>query len=114
MAGVAASRLGLWMFDLAVIQQMQDRVPESDRCVVGGVQNSLQSIMDLMGYVMGIIISNPQDFWKLTLLSFGVVTLAALLYTLHLYRIRKHLIHFEKLYALLKFFTTSSSQSAIA
>lgn len=23
MAGVAASRLGLWMFDLAVIQQMQ-------------------------------------------------------------------------------------------
>lgn len=114
MAGVAASRLGLWMFDLAVIQQMQDRVPESDRCEVGGVQNSLQSIMDLMGYVMGIIISNPQDFWKLTLLSFGVVTLAALLYTLHLYRIRKHLIHFEKLYALLKCFTTSSSQSAIA
>lgn len=38
----------------------QDGVPESDRCVVGGVQNSLQSIMDLMGYVMGIIVSNPQ------------------------------------------------------
>lgn len=38
----------------------QDQVPESDRCVVGGVQNSLQSIMDLLGYVMGIIISNPQ------------------------------------------------------
>ncbi|XP_010435729.1 PREDICTED: aldo-keto reductase family 4 member C10-like isoform X2 [Camelina sativa] len=31
-------RLGLWMFDLAVIQQMQDLVPEPDRCVVGGVQ----------------------------------------------------------------------------
>lgn len=26
MAGVAASRLGLWMFDLAVIQQMQVRI----------------------------------------------------------------------------------------
>ncbi|OMO84944.1 Ferroporti-1 [Corchorus capsularis] len=60
MGGVATSRLGLWMFDLAVIQQMQDHVPESDRCVVGGVQNSLQSTMDLMAYVMGIIISNPQ------------------------------------------------------
>ncbi|CAE6085951.1 unnamed protein product [Arabidopsis arenosa] len=48
MAGVAASRLGLWMFDLAVIQQMQDLVPESDRCVVGGVQNSLQAALDLM------------------------------------------------------------------
>ncbi|XVE76638.1 hypothetical protein DITRI_Ditri12bG0189500 [Diplodiscus trichospermus] len=60
MGGVATSRLGLWMFDLSVIQQMQDLVPESDRCIVGGVQNSLQSTLDLMGYVMGIIISNPQ------------------------------------------------------
>lgn len=89
MVGVAFSRLGLWMFDLSVIQLMQarripkhvnnppvfvvlykrltscvsiiqDQVPESDRCVVGGVQNSLQSVLDLMTYIMGIIISNPQ------------------------------------------------------
>ncbi|KAH6776814.1 iron regulated 2 [Perilla frutescens var. frutescens] len=60
MAGVASSRLGLWMFDLSVIQQMQDHVAESDRCVVGGVQNSLQSVLDLMTYIMGILISNPQ------------------------------------------------------
>ncbi|KAL0770257.1 hypothetical protein Bca101_035407 [Brassica carinata] len=55
MGGVAASRLGLWMFDLAVIQQMQDQVSESDRCVVGGVQNSLQSALDLMAYVLGFL-----------------------------------------------------------
>jgi iron-regulated transporter 1 len=60
MAGVAASRLGLWMFDLAVTQLMQDNVPDSDRCVVGGVQNSLQSIFDLLIYVMGIVISDPK------------------------------------------------------
>ncbi|KAL0862463.1 hypothetical protein Bca101_041581 [Brassica carinata] len=60
MSGVAASRLGLWMFDLAVIQQMQDQVSESDRCVVGGVQNSLQSALDLMAYLLGIIVSNPK------------------------------------------------------
>nr|WRQ72732.1 ferroportin transporter IREG1 [Leucocroton havanensis] len=97
MAGVATSRLGLWMFDLSVIQQMQDSVSESDRCIVGGVQNSLQSVMDLLGYVMGIIISNPKDFWELTLLSFATATMAGVIYTIHLVRLRKHLVHFDKL-----------------
>ncbi|CAF1810472.1 unnamed protein product [Brassica napus] len=97
MGGVAASRLGLWMFDLAVIQQMQDQVSESDRCVVGGVQNSLQSALDLMAYVLGIIVSNPKDFWILTIISFSTVTLSGLIYTVHLYRIRNHIFHFEKI-----------------
>ncbi|KAI3473110.1 hypothetical protein Pfo_030402 [Paulownia fortunei] len=108
MGGVASSRLGLWMFDLSVIQQMQDHVAESDRCVVGGVQNSLQSVLDLMTYIMGIIISNPQDFWKLTMLSFLLVTLAAILYSLHIYRVRKHLLHFDKLLALIQWSARSS------
>ncbi|EYU41976.1 hypothetical protein MIMGU_mgv1a019987mg [Erythranthe guttata] len=100
MGGVALSRLGLWMFDLSVIQQMQDHVAESDRCIIGGVQNSLQSILDLMTYIMGIVISNPQDFWKLTMLSFLVVTMAAALYCVHVYRVRKHLFHFDKLFSI--------------
>ncbi|KAL8168142.1 LOW QUALITY PROTEIN: hypothetical protein V2J09_009641 [Rumex salicifolius] len=97
MAGVAASRLGLWMFDLAVIQQMQDQVPEMDRCVVGGVQNSLQSTMDLMGYLMGVVVPNAEDFWKLILISFSLVTASGIIYTVHVWRVRKHLFHWEKL-----------------
>ncbi|KAI3931733.1 hypothetical protein MKW92_043535 [Papaver armeniacum] len=97
MGGVSASRLGLWMFDLSVMQQMQDQVPDSDRCIVGGVQNSLQSILHLLSYVSGIIVSNPKDFGKLTILSVLSTMLAAVLYTFHVYRVRKHLFHFRKL-----------------
>ncbi|CAA7034020.1 unnamed protein product [Microthlaspi erraticum] len=97
MAGVATSRLGLWMFDLSIIQQMQDLVPEPDRCVVGGVQNSLQSALDLLANVLGIIVSDPKDFWILTLFSFGTTSLAGILYTVHLYRIRKHIFHWDKI-----------------
>jgi hypothetical protein len=59
-AGVAASRLGLWMFDLSVTQLMQESVPEAERGVVGGVQKSLQSLMDMLTYVVGLVISNPK------------------------------------------------------
>ncbi|WRX23430.1 Ferroportin-1 - like 2 [Theobroma cacao] len=65
-------------------------------------ESSLQSTLDFMGYVMGILISNPRDFWKLSMMSFCAVTLAAFLYTFHLYRIRKHLFHLEKLLSLVQ------------
>uniref|UniRef100_A0A0D9WR84 Solute carrier family 40 member n=1 Tax=Leersia perrieri TaxID=77586 RepID=A0A0D9WR84_9ORYZ len=97
MGGVAASRLGLWMFDLAVMQLMQDGVAEQERCVVGGVQSSLQSMFDLLTYVMGIIVSDPRDFGELIVLSFFLVTCAAVMYTLHVYRVRKHLFHLDRI-----------------
>ncbi|KAL9276356.1 hypothetical protein ACSQ67_026094 [Phaseolus vulgaris] len=51
---ISTIRTGLWSV------WSQDLVPESDRLIVGGVQNSLQSLMDLLAYVMGIVISDPR------------------------------------------------------
>ncbi|KAL3693438.1 hypothetical protein R1sor_007089 [Riccia sorocarpa] len=95
--GVAASRFGLWMFDLSVTQLMQDSIPEEKRGVVFGVQNSLQSIMEMLSYVMAIIISDPKKFRIPVLMSYCSVGLAALLYAYYSYRVRGHLFHLDKL-----------------
>lgn len=96
-SGVAASRLGLWMFDLSVTQLMQESVPEAERGVVGGVQKSLQSLMDMLTYVVGMVIVHPQDFGITICMSYGAVLVAALLYSMHVYRVRGHLFHFDRL-----------------
>ncbi|KAI3854762.1 hypothetical protein MKX03_017495 [Papaver bracteatum] len=90
MWGVVASRLGLWMFDLSVMQQVQDQVPDSDRFIIGGVQKSLESILSLLSYAMGIIISNPKDFGSLVILSVSSVLVAAVFYSFYAFRVRRH------------------------
>ncbi|KAL7574171.1 hypothetical protein ACA910_014849 [Epithemia clementina (nom. ined.)] len=52
-AGVCASRIGLWVFDVSVTQMMQELVPEGIRGVMGGTQQSLNACFNFrqMPYV---------------------------------------------------------------
>jgi iron-regulated transporter 1 len=76
--GVLASRTGLWVFDLAVTQLQQECVPDDSRGVVGGIQQSLNSIFGLLCFAIGLFF--PQGFSVYVLTAFGSVGLALGLY----------------------------------
>ena len=98
LAGVIVARFGLWIFDLAVQQLVQETVDENIRGVVGGVMQAMNSIMDMLHYVMAIVAPRPEHFWILTLISVVVVTLGAVMYAIYLRRVRGHFFHCQQYY----------------
>ena len=80
------SRMGLWSFDLAERQIMQEYVPKEKRGLINGVEFSLTNVFFVGSYLMGVIASRPDQFQWLVSLSFLAVTSAALLYTLWIVR----------------------------
>ncbi|GMH77715.1 hypothetical protein TL16_g07505 [Triparma laevis f. inornata] len=79
-SGVCMSRIGLWAFDLAVSQQMQEMVPENERGAVGGSQSALCSMFEMLSYVFGLIWSRPEEFNNLVTISYGGQLLAVVCY----------------------------------
>ncbi|XP_072332129.1 ferroportin-like isoform X1 [Scyliorhinus torazame] len=79
-AGAVSARVGLWSFDLTVTQIMQEMVSESKRGIVNGVQSSMNSIMDLLRFVLVIIMPAPEHFGVLIILSVVFVSAGGLLF----------------------------------
>ena len=75
--GLVFSRFGLWGFDLAVNQILQETVPSASLGTVTGVQGSLQSLFQMLAYVAGVVVWQPQRFVSLMVGSVGVVGVAA-------------------------------------
>lgn len=90
--GVCASRVGLWVFDIAITQLMQEYIPSDVRGVVGGVQQSLNAFFGLGSFILGIIIPDPQDFPIYVAAGYGSVGVALVLYTFGIYARRDHLV----------------------
>ena len=61
--------------------------------MVSGVMNAMNSIMDMLHYVLVIAAPRPEHFRILTVISVGMVTLGLLLYTAYVYKVRGHLFH---------------------
>lgn len=84
-AGVCASRIGLWVFDIAITQMMQEYVPAPVRGVTGGVQQSLNAFFGLLAFVLGIMFPDPQDFHIMVSAGYASVGVALVMYTFSIF-----------------------------
>ena len=97
LAGIVTSRLGLWLSDLTISQLFQETVPEQERGIVAGMQNSFNSVLSLLMFFLVIALPKPEHFGLLALMSVAAVGTGGLLYASFAYKVRGHLFHFQKL-----------------
>ena len=64
---------GLWNADLSINQMFQETVSDSKRGIIGGVQSSLNQMMELLRNVAVIFIPDVSAFGYLIFLSFGAL-----------------------------------------
>ena len=78
--GVCLSRIGLWVYDLSIVQMQQQEVPDKIRATVGGIQESLNSFCNLLVFGLGLCFADPKDFWIYVVTAVASVGTAALLF----------------------------------
>jgi len=81
LAGVVGARWGMFLTDIATMQIQQEAVEEDLRGTIGGVQESLDSCLDMMQYIMVLLFPRVRDFGYLVFASFGSMLVGAVLYT---------------------------------
>jgi len=84
-----AVAVGLWMADLVVTQSMQESVLESERGVVGGVQNSLNMLLEMLKFALVIGVPQIHLFGIHVLVSFNFIVSAGLLFWFHAWRVHR-------------------------
>jgi iron-regulated transporter 1 len=87
-SGISISRIGLWIFDLAISQLIQETVPDNCRGIFGGTQHSLQAFFFALHFVFGLIWSKPEHFFVLAAIGYSAVGVAFLLVLLGVYQSR--------------------------
>jgi len=83
--GVISSRIGLWVFDVAVTQLFQQTVRSEVSGVVGGVQQSLNAFFFLLSFGLGFVFPDPKDFYIDVAAGYASVAIAMVLYATTVY-----------------------------
>jgi hypothetical protein len=83
---IAVSRLPLWAFDLGERQIMQTSIAEHERGTVNSVEGSLTNAFMFVASLCGIVISDPENFALVGVISQVAVGAAALTFTAYAVR----------------------------
>jgi len=94
--GIILARFGLWIVDLTINQILQERVEESVRGTVNGVQDSLNNSLDLIKCILVIFLPNRETFGLLIILSYVSINIGWLMYCMYSQKQRGHLFHFSQ------------------
>ncbi|KAF9359653.1 hypothetical protein BGX26_011807 [Mortierella sp. AD094] len=95
--GMALSRLGLWMFDIAGSLILQEYTASTHITGIAGWQYSVCNLFELLGYVLTIVVSDPAKFIIPASISTGLIIVSAIIYTWFVWKDRGHLLHRLKL-----------------
>ncbi|KAF9149370.1 hypothetical protein BG015_008839 [Linnemannia schmuckeri] len=113
-AGMALSRIGVWSFDLVITQIMQEYIQpdphnlnSNNAGVINGWHYSLMNLFELAQFFLTMIWSDPQVYYIPCTISFVCVVVGAVVYTVHLFRMRGHLFHYHRI-------VSSASGSTVA
>jgi iron-regulated transporter 1 len=94
---LSISRLGLWIYDLTTQQLTQTMTSPSQRSSFTGVENSLISVFELVQHLAAIILHRPEQFKWIALMGWTAVAVSTVIYTGWVWRMRGHLVHWERL-----------------
>ncbi|KAL2067360.1 hypothetical protein VTL71DRAFT_1785 [Oculimacula yallundae] len=94
---LSLSRLGLWIYDLTTQQLTQTLTTPSSRSSFTGVEYSFNSLFELAQNIMAIVLSRPQDFKWIAVISLVAVGVSTVMYAAWVGKMRGHLVHWEKL-----------------
>lgn len=81
--GLVLSRCGLWCFDLTVNQIIQETTADGNLGSINGVQSSVQSLCQMLMYIAGVVVWQPERFAFLIFGSLCVVGSAALMFSVY-------------------------------
>ncbi|RWS13190.1 solute carrier family 40 member 1-like protein [Dinothrombium tinctorium] len=97
-SGLVISRSGLWMADLSVNQLIQTETRSPP--LIGGVQNSVNIMMDLTKFILVAFFSQLEQFKILVILSYSLVALATFCFAIYAFTRQ------EKTFAISSYVTT--------